>query len=258
MKVRIWCAMLAVTSLAGMGWANMADFDDLALGAESYWNGSDNSGGFASGQASFDNSFTDWGGGFVSWEGFAYSNLSQEVPPLESLVGQYTAIPGAGEPGPNYAIGYVGFAGLPTMILDEPAELAGAYFTNNNYAYYAMLNGDGFSKKFGGVSGDEPDWLKLTVEGFDTGDASTGTVDFYLADYRFADNQQDYIVADWRWVDLSSVGEIKKVTFSLSSSDVGEYGMNTPAYFAMDTVVPEPMSLLLLLGGLGAVLRRRN
>ena len=49
-------------------------FSDLALDADSYWNGSDESGEFTSGIATFSNSFTDWGEGFTSWSGFGYSN----------------------------------------------------------------------------------------------------------------------------------------------------------------------------------------
>ena len=83
-------------------------------------------------------------------------------------------------------------------------------------------------------------------------------MDFYLADYRFADNGLDYIVDDWSWVDLTSLGAVDKLQFGLSSTDNGFFGMNTPAYFAMDNMVPEPATMsLLALGGL-AVLRRRS
>ena len=40
--------------------AEVVDFEDLSLSAESYWNGSDNSGQFTSGSISFTNAFTDW------------------------------------------------------------------------------------------------------------------------------------------------------------------------------------------------------
>ncbi|MEZ4565949.1 MAG: DUF4465 domain-containing protein [Desulfobacterales bacterium] len=33
---------------------------------------------------------------------------------------------------------------------------------------------------------------------------------------------------------MSALGMVKELTFSLSSTDTGDYGMNTPAYFAMD------------------------
>ena len=54
-------------------------------------------------------------------------------------------------------------------------------------------------------------------------------------------------------MDLSSLGDVTGLEFNVASSDVGDFGINTPTYFAMDdlTVIPEPMSILLLgLGGL--------
>jgi len=58
------------------------------------------------------------------------------------------------------------------------------------------------------------------------------------------------ILNTWQSVDLSSLSAAKTLTFSLTSSDNGAYGMNTPAYFAMDNLtlsaVPEPSTLALL------------
>ena len=261
MRMSFVTTMMFVLTLS-MGLAALADppdFDDLSLSPESYWNGSGGLGGFTSGSASFNNTFTDWGGGFTSWEGFAYSNLTQQETPPTAMPGQYTAISGSGQTPANYGIGFVGWAGLPTMSLAEPMQLDEAYFTNNRSAYYSMLNGDSFAKQFGGASGDDPDWFLLSIEGFDDQQNSTGTVDFYLADYRFSENSLDYIVNDWSRVDLSSLGVVQEVTFNLSSSDTGDLGMNTPAYFAMDTVIPEPsVCLLLCLGVLAGLYRRRS
>ena len=261
MRMRFVTAMIFVltASMSVVALADPADFDDLSLPPDSYWNGSDGSGGFSSGWASFNNSFTDWGGGVTSWEGFAYSNLSQEETPPTPMPGQYTAITGNAESPSNYAIGFVGWAAPPTVTLAEPMQLDRAYFSNNHSAYYSMLNGDGFSKQFGGAGGDDPDWFLLTIEGFDQQQNSTGTVDFYLADYRFGNNSLDYIVDEWTWLDLSGLGAVKEVTFSLSSSDNHpDYGMNTPAYFAMDTVIPEPGTCLLLCLGALVLMKRRR
>jgi hypothetical protein len=41
-------------------------------------------------------------------------------------------------------------------------------------------------------------------------------------------------VDHWQWFDLSKLGEVASVKFTLSSSDVGQWGMNTPAYFCLD------------------------
>jgi len=215
-------------------------FDELTLPAESYFNGSDGSGGFVSGGLHFSNNYnTDWG----SWDGFSYSNLTDTA--AEGIAAQYNAITGSGQGGSaNYAVCYTGWTTPPTMTLAEPGFVDGLYVTNSNYAYYSMLNGDVFAKKFGGADGDEPDWFLLTITGKDADGNAVGAVDFYLADYRFEDNGEDYIVDTWRYVDLTELGEVMSLEFALSSSDVGDWGMNTPGCFAIDTIIYYPASSL--------------
>lgn len=233
-------SLIFVLVISGVSSATTATFDELSLAAESYWNGSDGSGGFSSGSAFFNNNYNST---YMSWDGFAYSNITDTS--SSGWSAQYNAITGGGQDGSdNYAIVYVGWAGPPAMTLNTAGVVEGLYVTNNNYTYYSMLNGDMYAKKFGGASGDEEDWFMLTITGVDTDGAVTGSVDFYLADYRFADNGQDYIVDTWGYIDLTGLGAVKSLEFDLSSSDVGGFGMNTPAYFAMDTVVPEPVRMV--------------
>jgi hypothetical protein len=223
-------------SLTGAVRADIADFEDLVLTPESYWNGSDGSGGFVSGGAHFSNSYNfDWG----SWDGFSYSNSRDTT--TEGMAGQYDAITGSGQGGSaNYAISYIGWVSPPTVTLSNPGVVNGVYVTNCSYPYYAMRDGDMFSKRFGGAAGDDPDWFMLTITGKDADGAATGSVDFYLADYRSPDNSADYIVDTWQYIDLTSLGVVESLEFTLSSSDVGDWGMNTPAYFAIDTLVGGP------------------
>jgi len=109
-----------------------------------------------------------------------------------------------------------------------------------------MRDGDAFAKRFGGPSGDDPDFFRLTIQGFDAANASTGSVDFFLADYRFENAALDTIVGGFTTLDLSTLGTLRALEFTLSSSDGGPFGMNTPAFFAIDDVVavPEPGSAL--------------
>jgi hypothetical protein len=242
------CVVL-VFGLCGLVKAEkITDFEDLTLANQSYWKGADGSGGFASGSANFNNSFTDWGGGVTSWEGFAYSNMTDTA--SWGMDGQYNAIAGCGQGGSeNYAVGYMYLEPL-RMVLDEPTIVSGLYVTNNNYAYYSMLNGD-MAKKF-----DSGDWFLLEITGKDASGNVTETVPFYLADFRDGKN---IIVNEWQYVDLTLLGMVKSVEFSLSSTDNSpEYGMYTPAYFVIDTVVPEPGTLALLVVAAVIGMRRRT
>jgi hypothetical protein len=232
--VLLFIVMLMTSSAT----ADTITFEDLTLPDQSFWNGSDGSGGFRSGSTFFNNNYDSTYG---SWDGFAYSNITDTT--TSDFSAQYNAITGSGQGGSaNYAICYVGWAELPIITLDTPSVVDGLYVTNNNYAYYSMLNGDLYSKKFGGVDGNDPDFLLLTITGKDSDGNETSAVEFYLADFRFDDNSRDYIVNTWWFVDLTPLGEVTSLEFSLSSSDVGDWGMNTPAYFAIDTIILEPVS----------------
>ena len=39
---------------------------------------------------------------------------------------------------------------------------------------------------------------------------------------------------EWAWVDMTDHGPVSSIDFALSSSDHGDFGMHTPAYFALD------------------------
>ena len=207
--------------------------EDQVLVVESYWNGEDGAGGFSSGPAWFNNLYNvEW----EYWEGFACSNRTDANE--TGYPAQYNAIPGCGQGGSStYAVAFVGWEIVPTVTFDPPQVLAGLYVTNNCYAFYDTRDGSPFAKKFGGPAGDDPDWFKLTVTGIDANDMPTGEIEFYLADFRFEDNGRDYILDTWAFVDLTSLGEVKSLRFALSSSDTGDLGMNTPAYFCLDTIV---------------------
>ena len=255
--------------------ATTATFDDLTLSApESHFSpGSTGSGDvnvnypFTSGSATFSHIFTDYGdfgSGSCCHSGFTYTNHTDTT--TAGHTNQFSAITGGGQGGSaNYAIAYAFDDKVATVNFSAPTELSSAYFTNTTYATLSMQNGDGFAKKFGGTTGSDEDFYKLTITGSNDA-ANTGSVDFYLADYRFSDNSMDYIVTDWTAVSLASLGAVTRLGFEVTSSDVGDYGMNTPAYFAIDTLtlaapVPEPEQAAMLVCGLAilaGMARRRS
>ncbi len=239
--------------------AAVSTFDDLTLAPESYFFPEITT-TFTSGGAGFNHDFEDVGFPGCCWSGWTYSNQTDNT--TAGFTNQYAAVTGGGVDGSaNYGLAYLG---VPTVTFATPSVVSGGWFTNTTYAALSMRDGDSFAKKFGGVTGDDPDFLRLTIIGKDAGGATTGSVDFYLADFRSADNSLDDIVSDWRFVDLSGLGVVSGLAFELASSDNGPFGINTPGYFAMDSLaanaVPEPAMPLLLLGGLAAavIVRQRR
>jgi hypothetical protein len=211
----------------------VSNFDSLALMENSYWNGSEKPLGttFVSGNAIFPNFYDTAFGGFWA-SGWAYSNKKDSS--TAGFGNIYSAISAEGYNSSKiYAIGAQG----SKIYLNSQAigkVVSGFYITNSTYAALSMRNGDNFAKKFGGSSGNDEDWFKLTLKKWHGGILSSDSVDFYLADFRFSDNSKDYIVRNWQWVDLSALGNVDSLQFQLSSSDVGTYGMNTPAFFCID------------------------
>jgi hypothetical protein len=95
-----------------------------------------------------------------------------------------------------------------------------------------MQSGDAYAKAF---SYEDKDWFKLVIEGIDKNGSSTGTVEFYLADFRTPSSPG--IVTTWTKVDLSSLGSVTEIKFDLQSTDNDtNWGMNTPAYFCFDNL----------------------
>lgn len=235
----------------------IVDFEDLSFfngdatapGTGQYFDGyggNANSNGWSSSGIEFNTN--QWG------PGWSYSNVNDTT--TAGFMNQWSAFTGTGVGGGgNYALGngQGAFFNLPALTRIESLQI-----TNTTYSALSMAQGDAFAKKFGGLDGSDPDFFGVTFighSGFDGSGSITGSHEFFLADYRFADNQLDYIVDQWTSLDLSSLGAAQSVSLSFFSSDVGAFGINTPTYVAIDqvrlTAVPEPSSVVVL--GLVAV-----
>jgi hypothetical protein len=220
---------------------HVADFEDKELDPNSYWNGSDGSGGYNSSVAYFPNNYNF---DYDYFQGWAYSNMANDT--TQGYSNQYSAITAAGfdttsSGGPNYGLTYVSGNSKVKFTDSISRKVKGIYVTNSTYAALSMKYGDGYAKEFGGPDGTDPDWFKLSIWGYKNG-SETDTIDFYLADYRFDNHLKDYIVETWQWIDLSNLGEVDSLGFGLSSSDVSQYGINTPAYFCVDNLYMGNMS----------------
>lgn len=211
----------------------VSTFESLPLEQDTFWNGSEmpNGTSFSDGNGVFPNFYSPDFGGY--WGGgWAYSSMRDST--TAGFTNLYSAITGIGFDGSqNYAVGT-----FNPIINVSPAAIgkvvSGFYITNATYAALSMRDGDAFAKKFGGDSGNDPDWFKITIRSYSNGALSQDSVEMYLADFRFMDNDSDYILKTWEWVDLTSLGNIDSLQIFLSSSDNGAFGMNTPAFFCID------------------------
>lgn len=213
-------------------------FENFNLPPDTFLNNAAPDTAFVSGPLALPNFYDpQW----MFWAGWAISNRTDTLTP--GFINEYSARAGSGANGTaTYAVAYA-FDGVIVRLLGPAAggTVLGLYVTNSTYAYYSMRDGDAFAKKFGGPTGNDPDFFLLTVKKYRNGVLGPDSVNFYLADYRFADNTRDYIVKDWTYLDLSPLGEADSLLFTLTSSDVGVFGMNTPAYFCIDEVSIQPI-----------------
>ncbi len=223
---------LTILATAPVVSQTISTFDNLNLAtADTFWHSTTPVNSFVSGYAVFpsmyDTTYDYWS------SGWAYSNQTDSSTLPSSPSQLFAAKAGSGYMSPNYGVGQ----NNAVVNLISPAtggQVNGVWITNSNYAYNSMKLGDFVGKQFGGTTGNDTDWFKVTIMNYYNGSLTGNSVDFYLADFRFSNNSQDYIVNDWRWVDLSSLGNSDSLIFSLSSTDVGTWGMNTPAFFCID------------------------
>ncbi|NJC24902.1 DUF4465 domain-containing protein [Neolewinella antarctica] len=220
--------LLAVALLPAQ---DVVDFESFDLEIGTFLNGSDGNGGFQAGDAFFPNSFTQ-GDGFSFWSGWSISSTTDTISP--GFTNQYSSITGSGFGGSTtYGVAF-DTTGIKLSGTAATRPVPGFYVTNSTYAFFTLRDGNQFSKRFGGLDGNDADFFLLTIKGYVDDTEVTDSVDFYLADYRFEDNDEDYILSEWEYVDLSGLGVVDSLSFSLSSTDRNSAGILTPAYFCVD------------------------
>lgn len=255
MQLRFALPLVLVLSAASAARADfVTTFENFGLPAGSYLNSASPSAYFVSGGNSFNNSYDSTYG---VWSGWAISSMTDNT--TAGYTNQYSAITGGGAGGSGtYAVAFT-YGDSVT----DPEHPNGSYInlapgtspvsidvTNTTYTYLSMLDGYLFSKQFG-----PGDFLLLDIKAYDGANGTgnfIGEVDFYLANFL---NGNTSIVNVWQTIDLTSLVGAGSLVFGLKSSDNGLYGINTPAYFAVDDLVlrdnstshvPEPGSAILL------------
>ena len=207
---------------------NVATFENISLGADSInsypsdglYNWSSGDFGFSTG---------------VAYEGTYYYNYvvsGQKSNVYKDFSDQYHSAPGGPVANNNFVVAFqedpsylsegsslnIKYTGVATVI-------PGTYVTNTAYAAAVIKNGNDYARAF-----KDGDYFKLTFTGYLAG-VKLGSVDFYLADFR---NGKSLIVKEWTYVELVELTIVDEIRCTLESTDKGDFGMNTPAYFCLD------------------------
>ena len=215
----------------------VVSFENQKLNEDGFWMGEENATGKAEswGGTTYDCSYTehdmifktaytksDWG---MSFMGFGISNrTATSFSETNLTVDQFNNVTGKAHSGKQFAVVYGQGA---TLLVGKTTgvKVKGLFFTNSSYLVNTVQNGDDYAKSF-----DTGDYLKVKIT------ADNGkSVDFYPADYRSGAT----IVKDWQWLDLSSLGMVKFLTFSFDGTDKNLYGVNTPIYVCIDDITYE-------------------
>lgn len=106
--------------------------------------------------------------------------------------------------------------------------------TTNNTTFFPQgvyVSHSNASYTYTGSTNDyEPGYHKVIATGYDAQGTSLGSVYVYLT-------ENGHAYKDWKWLDLSSLGEVAKVKFTLESNYANSYGLLIPSYFCVDNFV---------------------
>ncbi len=192
---------------------------------------------------------------YQTWWGFTASNSADNAPRTDYLTYQYSNMAEGGIALDENGAVRLNAAGAPEVSAEMPYLVAyyspysakrpvdmtfndgknydpvGVYVNLNTYVYNSVTFGDAYSRRF-----NQGDKYTLTVHGV-APDESEKTVEVSLASF---DNGCITIASGWMYVDLTSLGTVNELYFTLDSTDTGDWGMNTPGYFCMDKLMVKP------------------
>lgn len=173
----------------------------------------------------------DWGGvTYSSWYGFCPSRSTDNADYSDQdwMQHQWSSITGGGVGGAStpYLVGFWKTDGgetscrmtMPDGGVFYPDDL---YVTNTTYGYYAMKNGTAFNHAF-----TDDDSCVLCINGYLDGVRKYQTLQVYLA-------KGTKILDYWKKVEISKLGNVDTLVFTITSTDTGEWGINNPTYFCL-------------------------
>lgn len=174
--------------------------------------------------------------GAQSWEGFTLSKVSQDTANVFGCVAN-GGLAGVGTP---YVLAYfspwvTASQGYSSNIIlfDQEYYPDYVYICQNSNTMKAISEGGVYNAR----PFNEKDTLALIISAIDETYTETNSLIYYLA----VDGEKNN---GWVKVALNTLGKTIGLSFRMTTTDVGQFGMNTPLYFALDalTVNTEPIT----------------
>lgn len=164
--------------------------------------------------------------GGMSWEGFTISKVSQDTANVFGCVAN-GGLAGVGTP---YVIGYysswvtksLGYSSN-IILFDQEYYPEYVYICQNSNTMEAITNGGVFNAR----AFTENDTLALIISALNSGIEETKSITYYLA----VDGEKN---DGWIKVPLTALGQAAGLSFRMTTTDIGQFGENTPMYFALD------------------------
>ena len=169
---------------------------------------------------------------YAYWGGFAQSRVKDADAANGLFANQYAVYNEAAASGDSFLIYYYDSYNEPCDIVvkQQGVSLRDVMLNLTTYTYASITNEaiNDFARVF--VDGD---YLKVVFTGMRDNEA-TGVVECYVVDYR--DGKRE-MTTEWIKFSLANLGEgYDRVSVTIETTDVGEWGANTPLYIAMDNL----------------------
>lgn len=166
---------------------------------------------------------------FAYWGGFMQSKVKDTDPANGLFANQYAVYNRAAASGDTFMLYYYDAYNEPCdIVLKESVALQNIKLNLTTYTYASITNEDinTFARAF-----DDGDYLKVVFTGM-SGSEVTGVVECFVVDYR---DGKRYVATNWDGFSLTGLnGGYDRVRVTIETTDVGEWGANTPLYIAMD------------------------
>ncbi|MEE1167852.1 MAG: DUF4465 domain-containing protein [Alistipes sp.] len=169
---------------------------------------------------------------YAYWGGFAQSRVKDADAANGLFANQYAVYNEAAASGDSFLIYYYDSYNEPCDIVvkQQGVSLRDVMLNLTTYTYASITNEaiNDFARVF--VDGD---YLKVVFTGM-RGNEATGVVECYVVDYR---DGKCEMTTEWTTFSLLGLGDnYNRVRVTIETTDVGEWGANTPLYIALDNL----------------------